>query len=329
MRLVCPNCGAQYEVDDRVIPDSGRDVQCSSCGHAWYQMPAHVEAAEDPAPTEAFAEADDETGAGFEAESAPEVAPEPEETGDAIAVDEPAAEPAADVTEAQTAERPAPSRAAGDEDEDGEEEHAGATPPAAGTPPRRELDQSLRAILQEEVAREMEARAAAREPDAVGTRADHAPTAPGRPEASPVFDDAAASDFDDDALPDISLEDETGADHRAQDAAAAAAAHASRRDLFPDIEEINSTLDRHGLPDEEFDDETEEPRGGFSRGFFAIIFIAALGLALYLVAPQLAHSVPALEPALGAYVTAVNGARAWLDTLLQGATDRMGGAGQP
>ncbi len=41
MRLTCPNCGAQYEVPDEVIPDEGRDVQCSNCGDTWYQ--AHPE----------------------------------------------------------------------------------------------------------------------------------------------------------------------------------------------------------------------------------------------------------------------------------------------
>ena len=37
MRLVCPNCDAEYEVDAALIPDAGRDVQCSNCGHAWFQ----------------------------------------------------------------------------------------------------------------------------------------------------------------------------------------------------------------------------------------------------------------------------------------------------
>lgn len=37
MRLTCPNCGAVYEVDDNAIPPDGRDVQCSSCGHGWFQ----------------------------------------------------------------------------------------------------------------------------------------------------------------------------------------------------------------------------------------------------------------------------------------------------
>ena len=38
MRLICPNCDAQYEVAEDAIPEEGRDVQCSSCGHAWYQL---------------------------------------------------------------------------------------------------------------------------------------------------------------------------------------------------------------------------------------------------------------------------------------------------
>ncbi len=42
MRLTCPNCNAQYEVDETVIPKGGRDVQCSACGHTWYQYPLDI-----------------------------------------------------------------------------------------------------------------------------------------------------------------------------------------------------------------------------------------------------------------------------------------------
>jgi predicted Zn finger-like uncharacterized protein len=45
MRLICPNCEAEYEVDDAAIPDIGRDVQCSNCGHAWFQLPPEIELA--------------------------------------------------------------------------------------------------------------------------------------------------------------------------------------------------------------------------------------------------------------------------------------------
>ncbi|MEP2641849.1 zinc-ribbon domain-containing protein [Roseobacter sp.] len=38
MRLICPNCDAQYEVPDDVMPPQGRDVQCSNCDHTWFQV---------------------------------------------------------------------------------------------------------------------------------------------------------------------------------------------------------------------------------------------------------------------------------------------------
>lgn len=37
MRLICPECAAQYEIADGLIPPDGRDVECSSCGHGWRQ----------------------------------------------------------------------------------------------------------------------------------------------------------------------------------------------------------------------------------------------------------------------------------------------------
>jgi predicted Zn finger-like uncharacterized protein len=50
MRLICPNCSAQYEVDPAVIPSEGRDVQCSDCEHTWFQ--ASSSAQEQDAPIE-------------------------------------------------------------------------------------------------------------------------------------------------------------------------------------------------------------------------------------------------------------------------------------
>ena len=37
MRLICTECNAQYEIDAALLPDAGREVQCSSCGHVWFQ----------------------------------------------------------------------------------------------------------------------------------------------------------------------------------------------------------------------------------------------------------------------------------------------------
>lgn len=59
MRITCPNCGAQYEVPDEVIPAEGRDVQCSNCGDTWFQTqsgPRTTDADED----------DDESFSGFD-----------------------------------------------------------------------------------------------------------------------------------------------------------------------------------------------------------------------------------------------------------------------
>lgn len=39
MRLSCPNCAAEYEVPDSVLPVGGRDLQCSNCGHTWFFKP--------------------------------------------------------------------------------------------------------------------------------------------------------------------------------------------------------------------------------------------------------------------------------------------------
>ena len=36
MRLICPNCSAEYEIPDDAIPEGGRDLQCSSCGGTWF-----------------------------------------------------------------------------------------------------------------------------------------------------------------------------------------------------------------------------------------------------------------------------------------------------
>jgi len=43
MRLTCPNCKAQYEIDGTAIPETGRDVQCSACATTWFQYPETVQ----------------------------------------------------------------------------------------------------------------------------------------------------------------------------------------------------------------------------------------------------------------------------------------------
>ena len=107
MRLVCPNCDAEYEVDAAAIPDAGRDVQCSNCGHAWFQLPPEVEA--EMAAEEALYDAPDAVTAAVAHED-----PEPED----------------------------------------------APEPVAAEPLRRGIDESVLAVLREEAEREVEVRKA-------------------------------------------------------------------------------------------------------------------------------------------------------------------------
>ena len=36
MIISCPNCNKQFKIDNSLIPDEGRDLQCGSCNHIWF-----------------------------------------------------------------------------------------------------------------------------------------------------------------------------------------------------------------------------------------------------------------------------------------------------
>jgi predicted Zn finger-like uncharacterized protein len=119
MRLTCPNCGAQYEVPDDVIPASGRDVQCSNCGNTWFEGPEDADLG--PAPRSA-----------------------PEDT-----------EPRRPTRPERHAPPPAPEHADDNDDED-EDLHPAPSRPA-GTA-KRELDPAIADILKQEAEIERAAR---------------------------------------------------------------------------------------------------------------------------------------------------------------------------
>lgn len=66
MRITCPSCKAQYEIDDGLLPEDGREVQCSACGTVWFQDHPLILTERRPAPvappeaSEAVTEAGDE-----------------------------------------------------------------------------------------------------------------------------------------------------------------------------------------------------------------------------------------------------------------------------
>lgn len=124
----------------------------------------------------------------------------------------------------------------------------------------------------------------------------------------------------------------------AEDAFAVGAANAtiaggSRRDLLPDIEEINSTLraseDRGGdASDGAARAEREAAaarRRGVRLGFFVTLAITAGLIWTYVNAPMLSESVPGVAPAVEGFAASVDDARFWLDDLARGLAS--GGSG--
>ena len=257
MRLTCPNCAAQYEVEEDVIPEAGRDVQCSNCGHTWYQRP----------------------------NSRPLTRPRTQPI---------------QAEEESAAEAPAT------------QEIAEAEPVAA--PAARPMGEDVSSILREEAEREINERASERDaaglemqPELGGLDNDIAQTPANLAESEAVLDDP---------------------DHDGAEAAAAAIASrgATRKDLLPDIEEINSTLS----PEEQvtYDDETSEVqdsvrRSGFRRGFLFIVLIFIIMVAVYVLAPKIVEMNPQTAGAMSAYVDWVNGLRAGLDGMMAGITERL------
>ncbi|MEE9387519.1 MAG: zinc-ribbon domain-containing protein [Paracoccaceae bacterium] len=135
MRLICPNCGAQYEVGETVIPDGGRDVQCSNCGHTWFQRQDQSETDQQ---TETAAVTDKEIHA--------EIA-EGEQQNDSTQPDQPDTTPVSEpakVAAPVSAPEAAPEPAAA---------------PSAGKPQRQKLDGDIATILREEAETESALRA--------------------------------------------------------------------------------------------------------------------------------------------------------------------------
>jgi predicted Zn finger-like uncharacterized protein len=311
MRLVCPNCGAQYEVDDRVIPESGRDVQCSACGHAWYQMPA---------------EHDDEADVDDTLVDERLTADTPDEAEDDTDEIEAEAEasPAVSASDDHGPEDEAPDERNQNEDgpDEGPKEDGEADTATPEVKPRV-IDDGVRSILQEEAKRELEARAeepraeneqVETQPD-LGLDSGPSPEEERRRVARERLARMRGMEEEDLAVPDFDGHAEPVAEEEPRPAA-------HGRDLFPDIEEINSTLDRHAGTADDIEpggvDGVTNAASGFRRGFALILLVAILLVALYVLAPKLAETIPALRPTLAAYVDAVNNARGWLDEMLRG-----------
>lgn len=288
-----------------MIPPEGRDVQCSNCTTTWFQPgvrqgDATVEATPPP--------------------------PEPPAAHREIS------RPLRDAPMAEEAE-----------------------------PPRRELDPEVRDVLREEAARETALReqeaGALEHQDEMPLEApddpvpeDLLPEDPLPEDDEPISDEDAAlgavvSDLVAEAENIGELQDAPrerarsdaaarygGGDSaiEAQIAAAAAggaAGNNSRRDLLPDIEEINSTLratenrSAGGAGGTDIDTVEARPRrrAGTRLGFAIAVLIFAALIGVYVNAPRIADAVPQIGPALQGYVAQVDRLRGWIDEVAQGA----------
>ncbi len=318
MRLVCPNCDAKYEVPDDAIPEGGRDVQCSNCGHAWFQLRPEAEIA---AEEEAALFGDD---LARPEDAAPEPVP-------AVATEAPEAEPApeavAEAPDPAPAEpAPAAEAAPPPQTDDAiaallaEAEPDTAPPPV--TAPKQELDESVLAVLREEAEREAEARRLEAQRDG-SRRAEAEGQMQVQPDLGVEAAPAAALSPTQRRLAMLKGKDPDAPPPEPPKPAA-------RRDLLPDVEEINSTLqpsDPGYDPDAEVDKlpDLTRGRGGFRSGFFLMILLLVIAAAVYVAAPKLIAQFPALEGALTAYVGFVDALRIWLNDLVNSATNALNG----
>ncbi|WGH79573.1 zinc-ribbon domain-containing protein [Jannaschia ovalis] len=359
MRITCPNCNAQYEVADDLIPAAGRDVQCSNCSSTWFQdgRPRQTTAVEERAIRRP-------------GRPAPPPEPEPEaEPEDAVdAADAADAADADDVSEAEAFTQPAPGR-------------------------RPMADDDTRDILRAEREREERLRARARaRTEAEDADADMDMSADTGAETGDTSDDddlrshaaaerarmaaaasvarsrdeqAEATAEEDDSETPEEADAKAGAEDETQDAIARAlrdaasdeavyddpaaagseayraeademeedeepSPRATRRELLPDIEEINSSL----RPDERAleaaaargDSEADDPvirRSGFRAGFLGMGALILLAVGGYVFSDMLARAVPALSPQIEAYVGFVDTQRSALEAGAEALVERL------
>ncbi|MDA8585122.1 zinc-ribbon domain-containing protein [Rhodobacteraceae bacterium] len=289
MRLICPNCSAQYEIDTALVPDEGRDVQCSNCGHTWFELPPPPEEFTEQALSahtteDASAEADDN--------DAPSHA--------ALAI------------------------AAASEDEDDDEDYFDrpAPPPITVPAKRRPVDAADVDVLKEEAERELSRRRAPpSEPMETQTdlglaeiRDRRTPSRALRARMAHLNEGGADAET---KILEKAVEGARGPTSRA-DVISDASDGAPRRDLLPDIDEINSTLKSTGARTKANHSAVARQRKGFRFGFLIMALLAVLAILVYAQAPAIARAVPGSEGALIPYVDGANAVRDWVDGLIAG-----------
>lgn len=278
MRLICPNCDAHYEVESRLIPENGRDVQCSSCGDTWFQAPpTEDDALNSDLDSDIFASNSDADNT---------LQGKPDDVEDAA---EPETEPEA--------------------------------PEPHPLPERAGLDSAVLNVLREEAERESQARADD------GSADLQSQTDMSLEPAETVKADYTAEDANSEPDQNDVVRVRTARLRGIEPEDLSDGSATSRRDLLPDIEEINSTL--RATSDRKTGDELEEPqeekRGGFRTGFSLVLILITMLLLVYSFAPQIGAKVPAAEPALNGFVRTIDQGRMSLDSFMEAVIEKMNG----
>ena len=307
MKLTCPNCAAQYEVPDEVIPETGRDVQCSACGDTWFQVhPNHPEykpsfdpeAPEEDVEDDAHDNAWDET---TETAAEPELEPETEPEHHDAPEPEPEYEAEAALEEYDEDEGPSPN------------------------PPRRDLPEDVASVLKEEAELETRAREAdmadelERQPDLGPGETQElerrSREAKARMARLRGFDEAVeepVSDLVQHPDPEAPEPQEPEIDL------------GTRANLLPQVDDVDHQIESQSegaaeaaaARDGSRVATQKEAKRGFGRGLRLSILLAVLAACLYILAPQFAQWVPGLEAPLASYTQFVDQGRAALQQIL-------------
>ncbi len=302
MRLTCPNCGAEYEVPDGLVPEGGRHVQCTDCDTRWFVRGGRDAVVSEDQLIERLENWRPRLVTGGTSRNAEPAAPAAREASP------PEASSPTPWREAEPKPEPDPERIAVASDH--VEEVAEAAPPAdlaRDEPP-------------EDFVWEDSGGAVAPPEPATPVRP---PTRPTPPAAAPMFrpvrtpepeaasapspEPAARTDPDPPASEDVVSEaDKFEADAGEGDRRPAR----GRRRNSQRIE-----LPEGGTGDVETALPEADP-GRFRAGVLTAVALCALALAVYVARDPIIRTVPAVEPALSAYGGAVDGLRDRIDGIV-------------
>ena len=277
MRLICPSCGTEYEVEAAAIPPEGRDVQCSSCQTVWFQTASAGDTVSDPM-----------SGTAFEEEALEPVPPaaEAEDLEPEVSFDAPpplpqrALDPQVLAILHQEAARETAARAAEKAMERAKAESTPPVPAAFDTAPAAKEPPKVAKTPPKATAKVAVKAPAAKAPPAAKAEAVSVPVAaetPGTADAPPRRGKA--------------------------------------RPALPDVEMVKSSLTaREAAPLAAHKGGLADPRPvrsgrGFGRGFAASLLVGGLLWGAYAQAPRLVQIWPPAAPYLSAYVQKVDGWR--------------------